>query len=236
MLGDEPTEPGCQPQSGAPATLAQEVAQGGDAVGRVVVARAAEVGEAPGHGQAPGVVECDAEGVGPHLHGGREARVEVQALEIVDIDGASGRSRGRVEQGRAGRPDGRRPAGVGSGGDEADVDGLGARPHEHGPVLDAGPARLGQRADDQCGCLVRAEECRHALRIGLAHDPVVRCGGGDLLGGADLGEPCVGIGRGDLGERRHQPADGGPVRVGVTPGPGREDVLEQRVDVHRSEQ
>ena len=38
---------------------------------------------------------------------------------------------------------------------------------------DTGPAGLGQRAHDQGGRLVRAEEGGHPLGVGLAHDPVV---------------------------------------------------------------
>ena len=84
----------------AAVAVAEQVGQGGDAVGRVVVARPAEVGEAAGDRQAPGVVGGDPERVGGQLHGRREAGVEVHPVDVVDADRATGGRRGRGEQGR----------------------------------------------------------------------------------------------------------------------------------------
>ena len=148
-----------------------------------------------------------------------------------------GRRGGRLEEGAPGRGDGRRPPGVGPGGHEADVDGLGPRPDEHRPVADAGPAGLGQRADHEGGRLVRAQEGGHALGVGLAHDAVV---GGRAWRSR---RPCAPRGTTRTGwpaatsvNGRHQLAQGGPVGGGVAPGPGGQHVLEQRVDVHRGQQ
>ena len=136
----------------------------------------------------------------------------------------------------AGGGDGRGTTGVGTGRREPYVGGLGPRPDEDGPVGDPGPSGRGQRADDQRRSLVGPEEGGHPLGVGLADDAVVRCRGGDVLGGADLGEPGVGVGCRHLGERREQRPHGPSVLGGVVPGPGRHHALEQGIDVHGRQQ
>ena len=98
VLGDEPSEPGGQPETiGLP--VPEEVGEGGDGVGGVVVARSPEVGESAGDGQPSPVVGGDAQGLGGQLHGRGEARVEVDQLDVVDADpGTGGRGARRCLQ------------------------------------------------------------------------------------------------------------------------------------------
>src|SRR5664279_3456771 len=69
VLGDEPPDSGDQAQPGARSRTAacrsarstEQIAQRGDGVGGVVVARASEVGEPAGDGQSAGAVPGDAQ-------------------------------------------------------------------------------------------------------------------------------------------------------------------------------
>src|SRR5664280_2332071 len=91
VLGDEPPDPGDQARPGGRSRTAaclaarstEQVAQCGDGVGGVVVARTSEVGEPAGDGQAAGVVLRDAQRVEGEMDGGGEARVEVEAVSYT---------------------------------------------------------------------------------------------------------------------------------------------------------
>ena len=87
MLGHEPPQPRGQAQGwGARAAraLTEPVGEGGDRMGGVVVAGSPEVGQAAGNGQAACVVGGQPQRVGAQLHGGREARVEIDQRHVVD--------------------------------------------------------------------------------------------------------------------------------------------------------
>ena len=113
VLGDEPSEPGGHAQAeprapsapAAPSTpplparrllpappatrqrrIAQHVGHRGDAVGGVVVARSAEVGEPAGDRQPPRVVEWRSPAPRRPVRRPREARVEVENVDVVDAE------------------------------------------------------------------------------------------------------------------------------------------------------
>ena len=169
--------------------------------------------------------------------GRRETGIDIEHLDVVDTDPApTGSQRSGREGGAPGGRDGGRATRIGTGRREPHVGGVRPRPHEDRPIRDPGPPRRGQGADQEGRSLVGPEVGAHALGIGIAHETVVGRRGGDGLGGPGLTEPCVGVGRGNLGERGQQPAHGESVPGAVVAGAGRHHALEEGVDVHRDEQ
>ena len=167
--------------------------------------------------------------MGRHLNRGREARVDVDEVDVVDGDA------GQLHRAAARDPDRRRAVELGAFTDGVGVVGVGARVRENPTVArNLEMLGLGNRGQDQHGRLVDHVVRVHQLGVGPADHAVGRRGLPDLLGGHLVAAPGMRVRCGDRGELRPQFTDAAPVRVGGLARGDAHGLLEHRIDVGRA--
>ncbi len=197
----------------------------------VVVPRPTEVGQPAGHRQAARIVQRQAQFLRPHLHGGGEARVEVEHRHVGQANPS------HLQRPLAGPAHRRAGVEVLSFQGMPQVVRVGAAVQEHPAIHRHAhlPRRL-DAADQHPGRLVDLHDGVEVLRVRIADHPVVRCHRHQFFRRPRRREPGVGIGGGGLGERREQPAQVGLVGLEASAVPRPQRILEQGIGVHRQAQ
>ncbi len=227
MLRDEATVRGAHAERSRIGT--KHVDHRRDRVRHVVVpGSAGERQPAGDRERAARIVVWEPEFRGGDLYRGREARVEVEMVDVVGTDA------GHLEDLPADRTDCGRRMQVTAVGERVRVVGVGTAVGEH-PTLagHAGAFRRLGRTHEEHGALLDVVVRVHELRIREADPTVVGRRRADLLRRVGLLRPCVGVASGDLAEPRPQLRDLDEVVVDRAGRVGAERLFEHRVHLHR---